>query len=122
MYTVTVRMEFNAAHRLRDYRGKCEDLHGHNWTVEATLAAEKLNNTGMVVDFTEVKKELAGLLEKLDHKFLNDLEPFKEVNPTSENIARWLYQGLQRKFSGDKIKLVRVTIWETATSQASYEE
>jgi len=115
-------MEFNAAHRLRDYRGKCEDLHGHNWTVEATLAAEKLNNTGMVVDFTEVKKELAGLLEKLDHKFLNDLEPFKEVNPTSENIARWLYQGLQRKFSGDKIKLVRVTIWETATSQASYEE
>lgn len=118
MYTVTVRNEFNAAHHLRDYQGKCEDLHGHNWAVEVTVAATELNRTGMVVDFADLKRDLAELLEKLDHKFLNEIEPFKEINPTSENIACWLYQGLKLKYHG----LVRVTIWETATSQASYEE
>lgn len=116
MYTVTVRTEFNSAHRLRDYRGKCENLHGHNWTVEATFGSKKLDKKGMVVDFTVLKKELNKFLEKLDHKFLNELKPFNKINPTSENIAKYIYDGM------GKFRPKRVTVWETPTSSATYEE
>lgn len=116
MYTVTVRTEFNSAHRLRDYRGKCESLHGHNWTVEVTVGAARLNKTGMVADFTVLKKELNNFLERLDHKFLNEIEPFDKINPTSENIAKYIYDGMS------KFKPIRVTVWETPTSAATYEE
>lgn len=118
MYTVTVRAEFNSAHKLRDYHGKCENLHGHNWVVEATVGSRNLDSTGMVIDFSDLKKKVSEILERLDHKFLNELEPFRDKNPTSENIARFIYDMLKGVYKG----LVRVTVWETPTSCASYEE
>lgn len=122
MYTVTVLAEFNSAHKLRDYKGKCESLHGHNWTVEVTVGLPKLNKIGMVVDFTKLKKELSDILDRLDHKFLNELDPFKKVNPTSENIAKYIYDGIKKFSNKNKIKTIKVTVWETPTSCATYEE
>lgn len=122
MYKVTVHTEFNAAHRLRDYKGKCESLHGHNWAVELTAGASDLNSTGMVLDFTELKKALLEHLDVLDHKFLNEIEPFLEVNPTSENICKFIYEGMKDYCTEQKVKLIKVTVWETPTSSASYEE
>lgn len=146
MYNVTVHTEFNAAHRLREYNGKCESLHGHNWAVEVKAGAKKLNKIGMVVDFTELKKEVYELLEELDHKYLNELKPFKKnnpirsrsaegratsrcagtasngVNPTSENIAKYIHGGLKSFCKVRKIKLTSVTVWETPTSSATYAE
>ncbi len=121
MYIITVRTEFNAAHRLRDYCGKCESLHGHNWSVELSAGSQQLDKTGMVLDFTEVKKELNNLLESLDHKFLNDLKPFKKINPTSENIAKFIFDGMCGFCRNHKLKLLKVTVWETPTSAATYE-
>lgn len=118
MYTVRIRTEFNAAHRLRNYHGKCESLHGHNWVVEVALRSESLNKTGMVEDFSDLKKRVSSVLEGLDHKFLNELNPFKEKNPTSENIARFIYDSLKHWYKD----LAKVTVWETPTSAASYEE
>lgn len=116
MYTVTIRTEFNSAHKLRDYEGKCESLHGHNWVVEAALSSKKLDKSGMVADFAVLKRELNKFLERLDHKFLNELKPFNKINPTSENIARYIYEGMSR------FRPKRVTVWETPTSSAVYEE
>ena len=118
MYTVTVRTEFNAAHKLRDYHGKCESLHGHNWIVELAVRNNDLDKTGMVMDFSELKKKFSGILESLDHKFLNELEPFKKKNPTSENIARFIYDSLKPICKN----IAKVTVWETPASCASYEE
>lgn len=118
MYTVTVRAEFNSAHRLRDYKGKCENLHGHNWQVEVCVKNEVLDIAGMVVDFGNLKRDLNKILESLDHRFLNELEPFKDKNPTSENIARYIYDNLKGIYKG----LSKVTVWETPSSSASYEE
>lgn len=122
LYTVIVRAEFNAAHKLRDYRGKCESLHGHNWSVDVTVGSKKLNKIGMVMDFTELKRAVYILLENLDHKFLNELEPFKKINPTSENIARYIYNGLKKVCKKHKVKLMNVMVGETPTSAAIYEE
>ena len=118
MYTVTVRQEFNAAHKLRDYQGKCEALHGHNWIVEISLKSQKLDKNGMVMDFSHLKEELAKLLESLDHKLLNEIEPFINLNPTSENIAKHIFDNLKSKYSN----LSKVTVWETSTSCASYKD
>jgi len=120
MYTVKVKSHFSSAHNLRGYKGKCEDLHGHNWRVEVVASAEELDDTGMVVDFTELKSSLSELLAELDHKHLNELEAFKNINPTSENIARHVYQRLSDEKPDLNIK--EVTIWETDTSSATYSE
>lgn len=117
MYTVSIRTEFNAAHRLRDYHGKCESLHGHNWSVEVTIQNKVLDKSGMVVDFSDIKQDVSRFLEQLDHKFLNELVPFKEINPTSENIAKFIYDGLKSLYQN----LIRVTVWETPTNCATYE-
>lgn len=121
MHSVTIRAEFNSAHKLRGYKGKCESLHGHNWAVEATVSASGLDKLGMVVDFAILKKEILKFLEQLDHKYLNELEPFKKLNPTSENIAEFIYSGLIGICKKYKVKPVRVTVWETPISSASYE-
>jgi len=118
MYEVKVKSKFSSAHYLRGYRGKCEELHGHNWHVEVAVCAELLNDIGMVVDFGELKKELNEILRGLDHKHLNELEYFKTVNPTSENIAKFLYDDLTEKIQG--IKISSVTVWETDSSAAIY--
>jgi len=118
MYSLTVESTFSSAHNLRQYKGKCESLHGHNWKVEAVVSGGKLDKTGMVMDFTVIKKHLNAVLQDLDHAYLNDLKAFAARNPTSENIARYIYGRLKK----DIPALTSVTVWENATSAATYHE
>ena len=123
MYSLKVQGTFSSAHNLRGYKGKCEDLHGHNWLVEIVIKSEKLDTIGMVLDFKYLKKKLNACLEQLDHKYLNRIPYFsaaggKKVNPTSENIAKYIYKKLK-----PQIPLLNcVTVWENSTSSANYEE
>jgi len=118
MYNLKVEGTFSSAHNLRGYKGKCEDLHGHNWRVEISVTSKGLDNIGMVKDFKYLKKKLSAVLEKMDHKYLNKLIFFKKVNPTSENIAKYIYSELKTRIP----LLKSVTIWENSTSAATYEE
>lgn len=118
MYSIKVEAHFSSAHNLGGYKGKCEELHGHSWKVGAEVASNKLNRIGLVVDFKYLKKELNKVLEKLDHKYLNNIAYFKKVNPTSENIARYIYDNLRAKIPN----LKSITVWESYDSCASYSE
>jgi len=122
MYKIKIISNFSAAHFLRGYKGKCENLHGHNWKVEVIVSSVKLNSCGMVMDFNELKKNTGAVLDDFDHKHLNELEYFKEVNPSSENIACYIYNKLKEKFTGEDCRLEEVNVWETDTSCASYKE
>lgn len=116
MYSIKVEADFSSAHNLRGYKGKCESLHGHNWKIEVEVASAKLDKTGMVLDFRKVKDKLGLIMEKLDHKYLNNLAFFKKVNPTSENLARYIYD--QMRTHGIEPKAV--TVWESENSSATY--
>ena len=118
MFEIRVESSFSSAHRLRGYKGKCEDLHGHNWKIEVFIQTEKLDKIGMVDDFKRMRTLLNQILKKLDHAFLNDLPYFKKINPTSENIAKYIFDKLQEK--DKKLKLKKVTVWESDTSAASF--
>lgn len=120
MFRVRVIQYFNGAHNLRNYHGKCENLHGHNWKVEAYLKGDNLNKTEMLVDFKILKARLKEILETLDHKYLNEqVEFFKTNNPTSENIAVYIYNSLKETFGG---MTDRVIVWETEFQGAEYSE
>lgn len=116
MYSIKVEGNFSSAHNLRGYKGKCEELHGHNWKAEIVLVKEKLDKIGMVADFKYLKDKLNKVLDKLDHKYLNKLAYFKKVNPTSENIAKYIYDCLKPQTPG----LKSVTVWESDNSSATY--
>ena len=111
-----------AAHQLRDYEGGCENLHGHNWKIEVHVTGRALGPNGLLIDFKRVKQATARLIEELDHTFLNDLQPFKSVNPSSENIARHIYQGLSQDLNDGNVKVSKVTAWESETACATYME
>lgn len=119
MYELIVEADFAAAHSLRGYQGKCENLHGHNWKVQVILRAAALNGLGMVMDFKEIKNTLKEILEGFDHKHLNELTLFKEENPTTENVAKFLYHELSKKLP-QKVSVSKVTTWESACCGASY--
>ena len=121
MYALKVIAHFAAAHRLRDYQGKCETLHGHNWKVEVEIVAKRLNTSGMVMDFKELKNLVNTCLEKLDHTYLNDVPPFDKQNPTSELIAYYLFNEI-RSLLPAHVMLKRVTVWESETACAQYWE
>lgn len=110
MYTVTVTRTFSAAHRLRNYKGRCENLHGHNWKVELRLSGTELDRTGLLYDFTDIKKVLEAILLKLDHTYLNELAYFKKINPTSENIAQYIYKNAGIKIRDKRIRVAKVTV------------
>ena len=118
MFEIRIESSFSSAHRLRGYKGKCEALHGHNWKVEVFVQSAGLDKIGIVVDFHVIKRLLGSVLKKLDHIFLNDVAYFKKVNPTSENIAKYIFDQLQAK--DKKLELTKVTVWESDTSYASY--
>ena len=120
MFELNIRKEFSAAHRLREYQGKCEALHGHNWKVEIFASSAKLNKIGMVVDFKDLKLCLNEILEGLDHTYLNDLPYFKKHNPTSENIAKYIFDKLKPEVAKLKVGLTKVTVWESDNANASY--
>ena len=116
MYSIKVEASFSSAHNLRGYKGKCEELHGHNWKVEIIAADDKLDKSGMLLDFKYLKMKLNDVLEKLDHTHLNNIPHFKKFNPTSENIAKYIYDNLKTEIH----KLKSVTVWESENSSATY--
>ena len=120
MYELKVVTQFAAAHQLRDSGGKCEKLHGHNWRIEVVLTGEKLNSVGLLIDFKEVKEAVDGILEELDHSFLNELPQFKDQNPSSENIAAYIFERLGSTLNNNQIKVSRVIAWESDSASASY--
>jgi 6-pyruvoyltetrahydropterin/6-carboxytetrahydropterin synthase len=120
MYEVKIVSQFAAAHRLENFYGKCEALHGHNWKVEVFLVGNTLDGTGLLMDFGVVKARTKEVLEELDHKYLNELAAFQDCNPSSENLACYLYKRLGAVFNGDGVKIHRVNVWESDTSCASY--
>jgi 6-pyruvoyltetrahydropterin/6-carboxytetrahydropterin synthase len=121
-FTISVTDNFSAAHSLRGYRGKCENLHGHNFKVRVTFGAAKLDKIGMVVDFHQVKEILRSVLRQLDHLHLNELTFFKKNNPTSENIAFFIYGQIEKKIKHRFCKLLAVTVWETEGNEATYQQ
>lgn len=118
MYSLRVEGVFSSAHNLRGYKGKCEELHGHNWRVQINIKSDRLDEIGMVLDFKLLKNKLSACLEQMDHKYLNKLPYFKKVNPTSENIAVYIYKKLIVQIP----LLKSVTVWENNTSCATYEK
>jgi 6-pyruvoyltetrahydropterin/6-carboxytetrahydropterin synthase len=118
MYEIKVKSNFSAAHNLRNYHGKCENLHGHNWNIEAIFAYKSLSKAGMAVDFKEAKGLLESVLAKFDHSYLNETGAFKRLNPTSENMAKLIYDGIKKSNK----HIASVSVWENENSCATYKE
>ena len=120
MFELDITRDFSAAHRLVGYNGLCSALHGHNWTVQVFIHAEKLDEIGIAADFTVIKRELTAVLAEYDHKYLNELPDFQGINPTSENIARILFEKLDAAIRIPGVSLDRVRVCESPTSGATY--
>jgi 6-pyruvoyltetrahydropterin/6-carboxytetrahydropterin synthase len=122
MFEVFVDETFSAGHALRGYRGKCENVHGHNYRVRITIAGAKLDSVGLLMDFSQVKKAIQGVLQTLDHRFLNDMAPFDLINPSAENIARHIYQETARLLPPNPAgaAIASITVWETDTTAATF--
>ena len=120
MYELKIITQFAAAHRLENFYGKCEALHGHNWKVEVFLAGEQLDEAGLLVDFGVIKARTNALLEEVDHKYLNELEAFRGRNPSSENLACYLFERLEATLNREGVRVSRVNVWESDNSCASY--
>jgi 6-pyruvoyltetrahydropterin/6-carboxytetrahydropterin synthase len=123
MYVVSVRAHYDSAHYLRNYEGKCENLHGHRYVVEVALATEQLDERGLAFDFVEVKRHLRELANGLDHRNLNELPPFTDIESSAENQARYFYDELKRRLPAEMADAVVYTrVWETPTQWAQYSE
>ena len=120
MYELVINARFSAAHNLRNYEGKCENLHGHNWGVEVFVRADALGTDGMVLDFRILREETKQVLETLDHQYLNDLPYFQKEEPSSENIARYIYEALEERLLPHHVKPHKVTAWESERAGASF--
>ena len=120
MYHLTIHTHFAAAHNLLNYQGECEKLHGHNWKIEVTVKTEHLDKAGLGIDFKVLKKHTKKIMEFLDHTYLNDLEPFKGVSPSSEHIARYIFDELVTDLVDYAVVVDRVTVWESDNACASY--
>jgi 6-pyruvoyltetrahydropterin/6-carboxytetrahydropterin synthase len=120
MYRVSIERHFDAAHYLRDYRGKCESLHGHRYKVVASVTAAGLDDIGLAYDFTALKKAVDDILERYDHTCLNDIPPFDKINPSSENIASAIYDELKPKLAGDSATIQSIEVWESPDSRVTY--
>lgn len=132
MYELKVSSMFSSAHNLRGYNGKCENIHGHNWQIEVLVYSELLNGIGIAVDFKILKNHLKLIMEKLDHKYINELPYFENINPSAENIAKYIFKEFNILLENNKenqnedgsinVKVKKVNVYETATSMASYYE
>lgn len=120
MFELKVVTHFAAAHQLRMVADKCENMHGHNWKIEVHLVGETLNRAGVLMDFGEIKTHVAEIMKTLDHKYLNDLQVFREGNPSSENIAVYVATALQKKIEDSDIRVSRVSAWESENACATY--
>ena len=120
-FEVMIERNFSSAHQLRGYRGKCENLHGHNYKIEIYARGRELNNIGLLVDFVELKQAADDLVTYLDHKNLNELAPFVvEQNPSAENVARFVLEKLAAKINDERVQIYKVRCFETPTSVATY--
>jgi 6-pyruvoyltetrahydropterin/6-carboxytetrahydropterin synthase len=122
MFELTINASFSSAHNLREYGGACERLHGHNWDVEVTIGAEKLDRLGMVVDFKILKAETKKVIEGLDHSYLNEVPPFDKLNPTAENLAEFIFKGLSKTLNDNNVRVKKVKVWESDKAAAAYYE
>lgn len=122
LYELMIESSFSAAHYLRGYKGRCETLHGHNFRVQVEAKSQKLNELGMVIDFKELRDVLNGVIKELDHKNLNELDAFRDENPTSENIAKYIYYQIQKSIATKFQLLSKVRVWETEKACASFGE
>ncbi|MFQ5900967.1 MAG: 6-carboxytetrahydropterin synthase QueD [Thermodesulfobacteriota bacterium] len=120
MYELNIITDFSAAHSLRNYKGKCEALHGHNWKIEVYVQAKELDSIGLALDFKVLKRETDRLLDGLDHVCLNEISPFNEINPSSENIARVLFEQLSNVINKEGVKVSKVRVWESDRAAAAY--
>jgi len=120
MYRLMIKTSFAAAHNLINYQGDCENLHGHNWRVEVVVSAKELDKAGLGIDFKILKKQTNSLLDELDHKYLNDLTPFKNDSPSSENISRYLFERLTETLNNENITVEKINVWESENACASY--
>lgn len=122
MYEVSVDENFAAAHNLRDYKGKCENLHGHNYKVRVTLTGTELDSTGLLYDFVNLKRAIQGVLRSLDHIYLNEFPPFDVLNPSAENIARYIYEETAKQLpkAPNGAGIASVTVWESDLTAATY--
>ena len=120
MYELKIISRFASAHQLRDFEGACERLHGHNWKIEVYVTGKELEKNGLLIDFRLIKEATEKVIDKLDHQFLNELEPFKTLNPSSENIARHIFESLSPVINSEDIKVSKVTAWESDSACASY--
>jgi 6-pyruvoyltetrahydropterin/6-carboxytetrahydropterin synthase len=121
MFEVTIEETFAAGHALRNYRGKCENVHGHNYRCQVTLEGAELDQIGLLVDFVELKRVVHGVLDRMDHQWLNEFPPFDVLNPSAENMARYIYEQVSEGLNireGVRVGLVR--LWETDTANATY--
>ena len=125
MYEVTVEDSFAAGHYLRDYKGKCENPHGHNYKVRVTLTGPTLDKAGLLLDFKDLKEVMKLVIDRLDHQMLNEIEPFIALNPSAENLAKYFYDqtnGRLQSLTSGRVAVKDVTIWETDTTTARYSE
>jgi 6-pyruvoyltetrahydropterin/6-carboxytetrahydropterin synthase len=122
MFQVTVDETFSSGHALRGYKGKCENVHGHNYKVRVTLEGPQLDSTGLLYDFTHLKRVIREIVGGVDHKFLNDMAPFDVINPSAENLAKYFYDETTRQMNAmpDGARITSITIWETDTTSATY--
>ncbi len=120
MYQISIEQDFDAAHALRGYRGKCEALHGHRFRVVVKVQASGLDDIGLAYDFTVLKQHLRGILSRFDHTYLNEVPPFDKINPSSENIASTIYNELKPKLVGAPVSLSCVEVWESPQSGVAY--
>ncbi len=121
MFEVSVEETFAAGHALRNYHGKCENVHGHNYRVQVTLEGAELDDAGLLVDFVHIKKLMREVIERLDHHYLNDVPPFDKLNPSAENMAKYLYDEIANGMGqGTPVRVSAVKLWETDTSSATY--
>ncbi len=120
MFEVAVEQTFAAGHALRNYKGKCENVHGHNFRVRVTIEGEKLDDTGLLVDFLDVKNMMNAIIERLDHKFINEVAPFDVKNPSAENIAEFFHQEMSAGLPETPTRVREVTVWETDIQSATF--
>jgi len=125
MFEITVEESFAAGHYLREYKGKCENPHGHNYRVRVKLAGQELDKAGLLVDFKDLKELMKPVIERLDHQMMNDLTPFTTVNPSAENLAKHFYEETAAKLksvTNGRVRVKEVTVWETDSTTATYSE